>query len=307
MKTLPKCRKSGLAAIAAATLACWLPLTPAVGQVQVWPNNAAGEGIAVYGTGELTARPNMVEIDLHVSGKAELTGDALVKYRDSKKRLLEALDKLKLPGLSTDELSLTIAAGTSIDQQQRMMNGMPQAPSKTQIDVSSLVRVRLKDVRELAPEELIKTVGKLLDAAQDSGVGVGPSQAEIMQAMRYGNYTSNSAPVRFIVSDLAELREKAYEQAVADARSRAARLAKLSQVKLGAALSVQEIAVAGDLSVRQQTAMHQNNNFQIVRPTADASDEEPRLASTSLTNIPVLVKLYVRFAIMPADPATAQK
>ena len=104
MKTLPKFRKSGLAAIAAATLACWLPLAPAVAQVQVWPNNAAGEGIAVYGTGELTARPNMVEIDLHVSGKAELTGDALVKYRDAKKRLLEALDKLKLPGLSTDEL-----------------------------------------------------------------------------------------------------------------------------------------------------------------------------------------------------------
>ena len=61
-------------------------------QITYMPGARSTDGIAVYGTGELSARPNMVEIDLHVSGKAELTGDALVKYRDSKKRVLEALE-----------------------------------------------------------------------------------------------------------------------------------------------------------------------------------------------------------------------
>lgn len=266
-------------------------------------NMAGSDGISVYGTGELSARPNLVEIDLHVAGKAELTGDALVKYRDAKKRVLEALEKLKLKGLSTDELSLTISAGSSVDQQQRMMNGMPQPPGKTQIEVSCTLRVRLKDVREQVPEELIKTVGKLLDVAQDSGVTIGPSPAEVMRNMRYGNYTSNSAPVRFVVSDLAALREKAYEQAIADARSRATRLAKLSQVKLGGALAVQEIQVAGDQQVANPMANQQGGQPTVV----NEEEDEPRITSTALSGIPVQVKLLVRFAILAPEPATAQQ
>ena len=35
--------------------------------------------------------------------------------------------------------------------------------------------------------------------------------------------------------------------------------------------------------------------------------DQPRISSTTLSDIPVQVKLLVRFAIQPADPATAQK
>ena len=262
------------------------------------------DGITVFGTGDLSTRPNWVEIDLNVSGKAELTADALVKYRDAKKRVIEALEKLKVKNLSMDERGLTISAGTPLEQQQRVMNGMPQVPTKTQIEVSSVLRVRVKDVRDVPPEELIKTVGRLMDVAQDTGVTVGPSAAEVMRNMRYGNYTNNTTAVRFVVADLAAIREKAYEQAVADARSRAARLAKLNQVKLGAALSVQEILVAGD----QQTPVSTNVQYGVVQPTPLAEDAgEPRLTSTNLSGINVQVKLLVRFAIQSPDPATAQK
>ncbi len=280
-----------------------LQAAPLQAQIQMMPGAQASDGIAVFGTGEITAKPNMVEIDLHVSGKAELTGDALVKYRDAKKRLLEALDKLQLKGLSTDELALSISAGSSVDQQQRMMNGMPPVATKTQIDVMSLLRVRLKDVRELPAEELIKTVGKLLDAAQDSGVSIGPTPAELQMQMRFGNYNTNTAPVRFVVTDLSQIREKAYEMAVADARNRASRLAKLNQVKLGSALSVNEVLVAGDQRNANQVVY--NNNMPQTRPTVD--DDEPRVSSTNLSAIPVQVKLLVRFAIVAPEPATAQK
>jgi uncharacterized protein YggE len=266
-------------------------------------NMGGSDGISVFGTGELLARPNWVEIDLHLAGKAELTGDALVKYRDARKRLLEALEKLKIKDLSTDDLGLTISTGAGIEQQQRMMNGMPQAIGKPQIEVSSSLRVRLKDVREIAPDELIKTVGKLLDVAQDSGVTIGPSAAEVMRNMRYGNYMmNNTVPVRFVVADLAEMREKAYEQAVADARNRAARLAKLNHVKLGSALSVQEIQVAGD----SPTSNPNGQNYGLPQPNAEPNDT-PRVASPTLSGIPVQVKLAVRFAIQAPDPATAQQ
>ncbi len=252
--------------------------TPLAAQVQMPFLVGGSDGISVSGAGELSARPNLVEIDLHVAGKAELTGDALVKYRDAKKRVLEALDKLKLKGLSSDELGLTISAGTGVEQQQRMMNGMPQAPSKTQIEVSCTLRVRLKDVRDQPPEELIKTVGKLIDVAQDSGVTIGPSPAQVMMNMRFGNYANNTAPVRFVVSDLTELREKAYELAVADARSRAGRLAKLNQVKLGRALSVQEISVAGEQVLTNRIP----GTVQSAEPVVQDEDDTPRITSSAL-------------------------
>jgi uncharacterized protein YggE len=273
----------------------------------VAPSGAVADGISVFGSGETMAQPNLVEIDLFVSGKAELTGDALVKHRDGKKRLLEALEKLKIPNLSTAERSLMVTAGTSLDQQQRIMNGMPQTPSKTQIEVASTIRVQLKDVREVPPEELIKTVGKLIDTAQDSGVVVGPSPAEVMRAARYGNFMGNSSAVRFIVADLEELREKAYEKAVADARARAARLAKLNHVRLGSALSVQEIQVAGDAPSNNSTVNAYVYYGAAQTTTGPEELGTPRIVSSTISGTPVQVKLLVRFAIQPADPATAQK
>jgi len=286
-------------------LLAWGPAARA--QNPLLPNMVASDGILVSGTGELAARPNWVEIDLTVSGKAELTGDALVKYRDAKKRLAEALGKLGLKDLITEERGTSISAGSSAEQQQRMMNGMPQTPGKPQIEVTSTIRLRLKNVREMPPEELVKTVGKLIDVAQDAGVSIGLSQAEIMMRQRYGNYSPQTTNVRFVVADLAELREKAYEMAVTDARSRATRLAKLNGVKLGPTVSVQEIQVAGEHSSASSSiaAVQYGVNFGQPAPAPESS--EPRLSSTTLTDIPVQVKLLVRFAIQAADPATAQK
>jgi len=285
-----------------------LLLLTETGPAQVVSTAAPADGISVFGTGELLARPNLVEIDLFVSGKAELTGDAVVKHRDAKKRVLETLDKLKLANLTTIERSLTISAGTPLDQQQRIMNGMPQTPSKTQIDVSSTIRVRLSNIRDMPEDELIKTVGRLIDAAQDSGVTIGPSPAEVMRNARFGNYMNNTSAVRFIVADLSELREKAYEQAVADARARATRLAKLNQVRLGSALSVHEIQVAGDPPGSTNSTVNAYVYYGAAQQlTGPEEIGEPKIVSPSVSGIPVQVKLQVRFAIQPVDPATAQK
>jgi hypothetical protein len=225
----------------------------------------------------------------------------MVKYRDAKKRLVESLDKLGLEELSTEELGVSIGAGVSAEQQQQFINGVPQNQGKPQIEVSSTVRVRLRNIREMASEEVLKSVGRLIDVAQDTGVQIGMSAAELQQLrQRYGNYSlQGDTDVRFVVADLEDLREKAYEKAVTDARNRASRLAKLHHVKLGTAVSVQEIQVAGDT----QWAVRAT----IPNAAAQELNDEPRISSTALSDIPVQVKLLVRFAIQPADPATAQK
>jgi uncharacterized protein YggE len=267
-----------------------------------------GDGISVNGSGELAVRPDAVEMDLSIVGRAELTGDALVKYRDAKKRLSEALDKLGFKDLSTEERGLSIYAGLSPEQQQRMMQGMPQGGGKSQINVSSTMRVSLKNVRDLPPEELLKTVGRMIDVAQDAGVSIGLSPEEIQQRQQFGMYAPQGAAIRFVVTDLAELREKAYELAVADARDRAARLARLNGVKLGPTLSVVETQVAGDTDANGDEVRYNQFGGFFNRPMLGRlSQERPRITSMTLASIPVRVKLSVRFAIEPSGPATAQK
>jgi uncharacterized protein len=296
-------RRSAACRLLLLTLACLGLAGRSAGQITTF-GSAAGEGISVSGLGEISERPNMVEIDLQVSGKAELTLDALVKYRDAKTRVLEAIEKLKVPNLSTEERGMSISIGNTLEQQQRFNNGMPQQPGKPQVDVSSSMRIKLANVREMPPEELIRTIGRLMDVAQDSGVSVGPSAAEVQRAMRYGQTPNSNASVRFVLTDLAALREKAYEKAVADAHDRATRLAKLHHVKLGQALSIQEVAVGGDPAV---AINYQQQYPGAVQSLPQAEPSEPRIASSTLAGVPVQVKLTVRYAITPSDPATAQK
>ena len=71
------------------------------------------------------------------------------------------------------------------------------------------------------------------------------------------------------------------------------RLALLHGVKLGSALSIQEIPVPKGQVVNYTPY-----------PQAD-DDDERRVTSTNLAEIPVKVRLLVRFAIEGADPTTA--
>ena len=272
----------------------------AAARAQYAPPPELANGITVYGTGERRTRPHMVEIDLRASASAELTADALVKYRDTKRRTLESFAKLQLEQLTIEEQGLTLTPSSMTEVMQRMWGGMPpNASAKSQVQISSVLRLRLEGIRDKPPEEVMETVGKLLDVAQDSGSSLGPSQEEMSMAWRYG-YPPAAGMVRFVVRDLTALREEAYELAVADARSRAERLARLNGVKLGSVLSVQEIEVSGDEASAYQPYYYPRYN------PPSAGKEGPEIASESFAEIPFRVKLLVRFGIEPETPATAQ-
>jgi uncharacterized protein len=259
------------------------------------------EGITVYGTGELRARPNFVEIDLRAAAKAELTDDAIVKFKDSKQRTLDAFKVLKMENLKVTETGLTVAPGNTQEIMQRMWNGQPQQNAKKpEIEISSALHLQLSEVQEVPTEELLKTIGKLLDTASDSGAEYGPSQAEMQMAYRYGRNVSGVI-VKFILRDLEKIREQAYEKAVEDARARATRLAKLHGLKLGPAVAVQEMQVSGDEGGQQ--AVIQPWDVQ----SAAGVPEEPQIVSNSFNEIPFRVKLMVRFATEPQAAKTASK
>lgn len=256
-------------------------------------------GISVYGTGETIAKPDVVEISLRATAAAELTGDAIIKYRDTKRRTLEAFDKLKLDKLQIAELGVSLSDQGSVEAMQAMWRGGMQATAaKAKVEISSALQLRLAGIREMSAEQVMELVGKLLDTAKDSGASIGPTQAEMNMAMRYGQQP-NSTLVRFIVRDLNKLREEAYENAVEDARTRARRLAKLNGITLGEVLGVQEVQVSGD---DQQVV---NTPWGQTIPSSKKASE-PEISSEQFAEIPFRVKLLVRFSILPAEAKTAR-
>jgi hypothetical protein len=179
-----------------------------------------------------------------------------------------------------------------------MINGMAQqAEGANPIEVSGKLQVELIDLESQSPEDVLKTVGKVLDTIKDAGGGLGPSSNEAMMAMRYGRMPSGSN-VKFVLRDFKRLREQAYEQAVADARARGVRLARLSGVKLGQVVAVQEVQVAGDPA--EPSAPKQVWYWM---ETQEAPRDPDEIAVEALGDVPVSVRLTVRFEIAGADAA----
>lgn len=273
---------------------CGFSAAPAWAQYQV---QQAEPGITVEGSGEQRATPDVIELNMKLVGRAELTDDAVVKHRDARKRTLEAFKALKLDNLKLDERELSLRPGNSQEMMQAAMNGMMQGGGKrTQIEISSSLRARLVDVGKIPEEELMSTIGKLLDTAQDSGAGIGPSEADISMAWRYGYRSNQGAIVKFIISDINQIREKAYEAAVQDARQRAQRLARLNGVKLGPVIAVEE-----------RTGSAGGRVYYNPWGGGDDSDEhaETEVVADTFSGAAIKVKLQVRFAIRPDQEAAS--
>src|SRR5271157_1132545 len=100
--------RSDLAVTFSTAMALAISACPAVGQFYEGPGALGGtqaniDGFAVVGKGTAAAKPNRMEIDLEVSAASELSADAIVKYRDAKKRLQDAFSTLKMSHVAVEE------------------------------------------------------------------------------------------------------------------------------------------------------------------------------------------------------------
>ncbi len=279
--------KSGIAALGLA-LACSLggAAGSARGQYYGGYSGMTGpldniEGFTVAGKAIVLARPDLVEIDLSVSAGSELTADAIVKYRDARRKLRDAFAALKLSNVAVEE------RGLLVDQKGSMMNNMfffggyqPNQRNKTEVQLSRKLVVRGSDIRKMDEDAVLQLVARLLDVAQDAGGHVGPQQ-EDYNPYYYRWNQQNTGLVRFVLEDFDKLQEEAYEKAIADARARAARLARLSKVELGPIVAIREISVPADL------------------PQGSDDDRgRKRLETSRFQEIPIRVELLVRFEVI---------
>ncbi|WP_240911395.1 SIMPL domain-containing protein [Paludisphaera soli] len=287
--------------IAALRLAACLGMAAAV-IVAVPPPAAAQvaepsgvEGLTVQGKGSVSARPSLAEIDLDVSAAAELTGDAIVKFRDAKKRVHDAFAALKLPDVAVEERGLLLDQKGAAFNPYMMDYGV-QTKTKSEVQLSRKLVVKASGIQGMDEEAVLQLVGRLLDVAQDAGARVGPPANAAMMAYRYGNMQPTNL-VRFVVEDYDKLKEEAYAKAAADARARAERLARLNGVKLGPVLSVREV------SSDNATRYYYSGMMLSDAPTQEEDDgARDRLTTPKFQDVPIRVELQVRYAITPAEP-----
>ena len=110
--------------------------------------NADEGGITVTATGEATVKPNRLEIEIKSGASAELTGDAVVKYRDNLRRAKEAFEKLKIENLQVEDRGMNVAntaagGNNQVDKYRRRRARGGQAGSEHfQIIAAGCVRRR---------------------------------------------------------------------------------------------------------------------------------------------------------------------
>jgi uncharacterized protein len=239
----------------------------------------ANQGITVWATGTAKAKATQVEVVATLTSESEIANDAITKYRDAKRRALEAVGKLGVDGLTVEETGMSMGNVIPQQQLQMMMNGQA-ANVKASFQVTERLRLTLKGIDKLEPVPLADTLVKIMDGGKDAGLLIGEKPpSNYYEYNNMMNRGGQQTAVLFKLADADAVKQKAYEAAVADAKAKAARLAQLSGVKLGPVTSITEGPVSP------------TNPF----PRPGVTDSDP--SSAIFGEIPVTVVLTVQFGI----------
>jgi uncharacterized protein YggE len=256
----------------------------------------ADDGIVVRGSGSASGRPTQVEMSGTINADAELAADAIVKFRDAKKRALAAIEGLKNPDLTVVPGGLSVGSGMDANQQMMAMRGMAAPATGQKVRLSETMRIVLAHTDKLGADELMDKLLKILDVAKDAGFQIGSAQAtnyyEAMIRAQEGD-TGNSATVSFRLPDPAPLRDKAYQAAIDDAKAKAQKLAELAGGKLGRVIAVHEEAVAKSDSEPSQMMML----IYGMMSSSKGGAEDKALSGATSGNLTLRVNLTVQFEI----------
>jgi uncharacterized protein len=258
-----------------------------------------GDGITVSGTGQTMVKPNKLEIEVRAAAAAELSADALVKYREAVHRAKDTIAKLKIDGLQIVEQGLNIANNGINNPNVPNGNFAPAIQPnggtpgiKQEMVIAKSMRLTVTGIEKLPEDQLVATVAKVLDGVRDAGLttGVDPNNPNAQAEGQPAN-----AVVMFVADNLGTARDQATEAAFQNAKEKAQRIAKLAGGKLGAASAVEEQAT---FATNNEEAAALGMLSAIYSGGAVGADETA-LKSAMLVELPVRVNLRVRFALQP--------
>ena len=202
----------------------WLLLAAAVtaGGAGIPAVQGADEGITVTASGEAIVLPNRAEISLQSTGSAELAGDAVLKYQQALRRTVKAIEALQIKGLEVIQEGVSLATDPQMAEDEGD-GGLV----KSNLAVTESLRLTLRDVHQLPVEQLVSTLGTILDTADN------------VEANQPLFYQPNRTPaVMFVHEFTDEQCREAYRQAMQHATDDARQLAELAGLELGTVRSV---------------------------------------------------------------------
>jgi uncharacterized protein YggE len=276
---------------------------PAHAQYGAHLQPGASNRLSAYGIGEASAQPDRVMMVTTVSGHAPLAGDALVKYRDAKRRATEAIEALEIDGLAIEGQGL--ALHSAYDQQtinmlqQRMWNGGDaggEIDTRPQIIVKEQLKITITGIDQLDEAALLELLIKLIETSQDAGLSVGGADTMTMINRGWGNQPMSL--FAFEVSEPEKAHAEARAAAIEAAKSRARQMAEQAGVTLGPILSVDEYPV-------NTSQHHYQNPMQsflmagVIQMDGQSLGPAP---TDELGPTPVKVQVNLSFGIEPANP-----
>lgn len=254
------------------------------------PAFADDGGISVSGVGVAKGQPTEVEVDARIAGEADVATDADAKYSDLKKKAVSALEALKDPNLSIEFGGPSVTLAPDAGAQMRLLQGIATDNSKRRVQVSEQVKLVLKGIDRLDKDSLFAAVLKVVDTAREAGLQVGDTPSNYIQAQLQAQTGPSADTIAiFKVPNRSELEAQAYEKAVADARAKAERIAKLSGVKLGRVLLVQDQATAQEGNQSLLSAVY--------GAAISATPGTKEVESPAMAEVPVTVRITVKFEI----------
>jgi uncharacterized protein YggE len=174
------------------------------------PSSPTLRNITVVGTGTVSLVPDVAQVNVGAEARADTVAEAKAEVDRQMAAIHAALGRM-----GVDEKDIQ-TSHYSIHYEQELKPVMQEGPvpeSQGGYRVSNLLRVTVRDVER---------AGAVLDAVVEAGA-------------------NQVHGVTFTVSDRSSWQGQAREQAMADARARAAELGSLAGVELGAVQSVSEV------------------------------------------------------------------
>lgn len=256
-----------------------------------WVCAQSRTGISVKATGQVKLKPDVLELEGHVSGNAELAADAITKFRSNRQRAVEAIEALQIPSLKINAGRIDITSALDQAAQQAMMRGMAATASANRpLNVAEPLSIRIDGIDKLSQDQIIETLVKILDAGKDAGVTLGAKDQPGYNPYTGQYNTGGSALARFRLSDVEGARQKAFDDAMSNAQKQGERLAKLAGLKLGKVRAINESTAA-------PTATRQQVNVVYAYMPPNQEQEAELFTSSSLQDITVSAVIEVDFEV----------
>lgn len=257
-----------------------------------------GKTITVTGVGKASMRPDTALIYGTLSGTAKSADEALTKFQQAKRRLVEAVAKSKIESISVAGNGIAIQTAAAPTLQNGAVvaadafgNAQPK-PADARYVVKERMTLKLTGISQTADDKVFENILAVIGIAEDHGATMS-TDPNAMMMMMFGARVQSEIPIAtFLISDPTALQQKSYEAAVAAGAKRVKALTAITKKNVGDLIAIEEVSV-GDVKGQNGPASMMGAIYGIEMQKS----KDPDYSAKELGEIECEVVLKLTFAI----------